>query len=91
MEKEGSGTPDRVQRRGVRVMDQGWKCPNCGKAHAPHVLTCPEPARDKLTPGDWVRQLPGFPVTIGDLPGSMKAGSTRVVDPITGRDLGPSD
>ena len=20
---------------------QGWQCPNCGSAHAPHVLTCP--------------------------------------------------
>lgn len=24
-------------------MNQGWKCPNCGKAHGPHVDTCPEP------------------------------------------------
>lgn len=23
-------------------MQQGWKCPNCGKAHGPHVDTCPE-------------------------------------------------
>lgn len=23
----------------------GWQCPNCGKAHAPDVSTCPEPAR----------------------------------------------
>jgi hypothetical protein len=20
---------------------QGWQCPNCGKVHAPSVLTCP--------------------------------------------------
>jgi hypothetical protein len=20
---------------------QGWRCPNCGSAHAPSVLTCP--------------------------------------------------
>jgi hypothetical protein len=25
-------------------MSFGWKCPNCGKAHGPHVQTCPEPA-----------------------------------------------
>lgn len=25
-------------------MDEGWKCPNCGKAHGPMVQTCPEPA-----------------------------------------------
>ena len=23
-------------------MRDGWKCPNCGKAHGPHVATCPE-------------------------------------------------
>lgn len=23
-------------------MREGWKCPNCGKAHGPHVDTCPE-------------------------------------------------
>lgn len=23
----------------------GWSCPNCGKAHAPHIDTCPEPAQ----------------------------------------------
>jgi hypothetical protein len=27
---------------------QGWSCPHCGKAHAPTVLTCPEPARANL-------------------------------------------
>ena len=26
-------------------MTQGWNCPCCGKAHAPTVLTCPEPVR----------------------------------------------
>lgn len=24
-------------------MNEGWKCPNCGKAHAPDVKTCPDP------------------------------------------------
>lgn len=24
----------------------GWHCPNCGRAHAPDVKTCPEPVRD---------------------------------------------
>lgn len=88
-------------------MSEGWKCPNCGKAHAPQVLTCPEPARDNLThlphdwhsKADWVRQ---WPFTVGDPPGTVSVGSTeyewwsgksntRVIDPITGRDLGPSD
>lgn len=41
---------------------QGWKCPNCGKAHAPHVETCPEPNTDCIgkplprpvvRPGTW--------------------------------------
>lgn len=22
-------------------MNEGWKCPNCGSAHAPDVKTCP--------------------------------------------------
>lgn len=22
-------------------MSDGWKCPNCGKTHGPHVDTCP--------------------------------------------------
>lgn len=22
-------------------MREGWKCPHCGKAHGPHVDTCP--------------------------------------------------
>jgi len=26
-------------------MNNGWNCPSCGKAHAPHVNTCPEPQR----------------------------------------------
>jgi len=30
-------------RRTIAV--SGWQCPNCGKAHAPDVSTCPEPAR----------------------------------------------
>ena len=31
-------------------MNEGWKCPNCGKAHAPHVQTCPEPAQQMGIP-----------------------------------------
>lgn len=23
----------------------GWQCPNCGRAHAPDVGTCPDPPR----------------------------------------------
>lgn len=30
-------------------MTEGWKCPNCGKAHAPHIDTCPEPGRVTIT------------------------------------------
>lgn len=26
-------------------MSDGWKCPNCGKAHPIWVDTCPEPRR----------------------------------------------
>lgn len=29
-------------------MREGWKCPNCGKAHGPHIATCPEPAAPEL-------------------------------------------
>jgi hypothetical protein len=33
--------------RGLRgsAMRSGWRCPNCGGAHAPDVATCPEPPR----------------------------------------------
>lgn len=27
-------------------MTKGWDCPRCGSAHAPHVVTCPERARE---------------------------------------------
>ncbi len=33
-------------------MNEGWKCPACGKAHAPHVQTCPEPIFGVFTPND---------------------------------------
>lgn len=26
---------------GPATMATGWQCPNCGKAHPPHVQTCP--------------------------------------------------
>lgn len=35
----------------ARPPSAGWQCPNCGRAHAPSVQTCPEPAsavRDTL-------------------------------------------
>lgn len=32
--------------RGLRgIQASGWRCPNCGSAHAPDVHTCPEPPR----------------------------------------------
>lgn len=31
-------------------MSMGWQCPHCGRAHAPHVLTCPKPAAPSLRP-----------------------------------------
>lgn len=33
--------------RGLRPVSipSGWQCPNCGRAHAPDVATCPEPPR----------------------------------------------
>jgi hypothetical protein len=41
-------------------MTEGWKCPNCGKAHAPSVLTCPEePSKVSPTPVT----TPYFPTT----------------------------
>ena len=36
-------------------MTTGWLCPSCHKAHAPSVLTCPEPTN-----------ITGFPVVIDD-------------------------
>ena len=35
---------------------QGWMCPQCGKAHGPHVDTCPEPRKDAapvVVPSVW--------------------------------------
>lgn len=33
--------------KGLRgTVGSGWQCPNCGKAHAPDVATCPDPPRD---------------------------------------------
>jgi len=53
-------------------MNEGWKCPNCGKAHAPHIETCPEQStyapydpvdRDVMT--DWtspfIHPVPTWP------------------------------
>jgi hypothetical protein len=34
-------------------MTTGWKCPNCGSAHAPTVLTCPAPAKDVVGSQRW--------------------------------------
>lgn len=35
-------------------MPKGWQCPNCGKAHGPHVDTCPEPrVLDPVVPPVW--------------------------------------
>lgn len=33
------------------VMEKGWLCPNCKRAHAPDVKTCPvdtRPLRDRI-------------------------------------------
>jgi hypothetical protein len=34
---------------------KAWHCPSCGKTHAPHVDTCPEPAAPAGMP------VPGSP------------------------------
>lgn len=33
--------------RGLRTspLPSGWHCPNCGRAHAPDIATCPEPPK----------------------------------------------
>ena len=68
-------------------MNEGWKCPCCGKAHAPHVVTCPEPTQVAgwpVTPHEWPRVYPTYipsadhwpyRVTSGDLPGTCSAGT----------------
>lgn len=33
------------------MYNQGWKCPNCGKAHGPHVNTCPGISTPSTIPG----------------------------------------
>lgn len=35
---------------GIQALPQGWRCPNCGSAHAPDVKTCPNgPMQTTLT------------------------------------------
>jgi len=48
-------------------MSQGWSCPNCGKAHAPSVQTCPEVATQPVAPtfAPWPIYGPYTAVTIG--------------------------
>jgi hypothetical protein len=80
-------------------MTEGWKCPNCGKAHGPHVDTCPEPGGLAPTFPPYRPRVPGtiydpptmWPpyTTCGDP--AVGLGRTRVTDPVSGRDLGPSD
>lgn len=81
-------------------MSEGWKCPNCGKAHGPHVDTCPEPIG--IFPPVLPLSFPyPWPDTLYDPPpiwpphttcgGSAGLGGTRVIDAVSGRDLGPSD
>lgn len=38
---------DAIPPRGLRPIGtvSGWQCPNCGNAHAPDVMTCPDPPR----------------------------------------------
>jgi hypothetical protein len=58
----------------------GWQCPNCGRAHAPSVLTCTEPP--KAQPwglGPIYSVPPGMPwwqmpIVSGDPPGSVGGG-----------------
>lgn len=32
-------------------MNTGWNCPACGRAHGPHVDTCPERPSDEMRGG----------------------------------------
>ena len=43
-------------------MNQGWSCPNCGKAHAPHVQTCPEVAVQGIYPGGFLAPFVPDPI-----------------------------
>lgn len=37
-----------------RPQQRGWSCPNCGKAHAPHVKTCPV---DNRSLGERIKEI----------------------------------
>lgn len=37
----------------------GWMCPQCGKAHAPHVDTCPD-GGSQFAPPDFMTYRPVF-------------------------------
>lgn len=55
-------------------MTEGWKCPNCGKAHAPDVKTCPDPAGAQpwphvpAYPAPNPRPTPTYPPALSDGP-----------------------
>ena len=80
-------------------MTEGWKCPNCGKAHGPHVDTCPEP-RGLASPlpypwpGTRYDPPPIWPpyTTCADPPGTCTSGclpGSQVYS--NGQPCGPSD
>lgn len=43
------------------MYNQGWNCPKCGKAHGPHVNTCPESS--PYTPTTWPNTYPSPTMT----------------------------
>jgi uncharacterized OB-fold protein len=41
----------------ARARREGWKCPNCGKAHGPQMQTCPAPPHDNRAFGERIRSV----------------------------------
>lgn len=61
-------------------MAEGWRCPNCGKAHAPSVMTCPEPA-SALYPPNGLPDKKLLARPYGPFPARFKLGSGMWVNP----------
>jgi hypothetical protein len=57
---------------GITPINQGWSCPKCGSAHAPHVQTCPQ-SFGTIVP-TWGGAAPCAPYTVTCGPTSTLAG-----------------
>ena len=67
-------------------MSEGWKCPNCGKAHVPTVLTCPEDSIYPTIPNP-LGPAPNWPPYYGPPGGAADWKRTYGYSPNTCKDI----